>query len=83
MTQTELDDLCIMAQNAICELVQDFIFMYETNDIFRNKRATQLLGLNALMQSIQHYDITNWNDLSSDDLETIKQKLILYADWRN
>ena len=80
--QTEVDQLCIMAQNAICVLVQDFIEMYRHNDIFLENRAAQLLGLNSLMISIQHYDLTNWNNLSQDNIETIEEKLVYLSDWR-
>ena len=83
MTQAELDTLCVMAQNAICSLVPDFIASYRANDIFMPKRAAQLLGLNSLMLSIQDYDLANWTNLSSDDIVIIKEKIIYLSSWRD
>lgn len=82
MTQTEIDELCVMAQNAITVLVQDFILMYKGNDIWLQKRAAQLLGLNSCMLAIKDYDLANWTDLSTDDLEIIKEKIVWLSDWR-
>ena len=83
MTQTELDELCVESQYALTVLVDDFIDMYQRSDIFLKKRAAQILSLNNLLRSIKDYNLANWQDLSQDDIEKIKEKIVCLAGWRD
>jgi len=83
ITQLELDELCIESQYALTVLVDDFIDQYQRSDIFLKRRAAQLLDLNCLMRSIQDYNLAIWTDLTQDDIEKIKEKIVYNAEWRD
>ena len=83
ITQIELDELCIESQYALTVLVDDFIDQYQRSDIFLKRRAAQLLDLNCLMRSIQDYNLANWNDLTQDDIESIKERIVYNSEWRD
>jgi CRISPR/Cas system type I-B associated protein Csh2 (Cas7 group RAMP superfamily) len=83
ITQTELDELCVESQYALTVLVDDFIDMYQRSDIFLKRRASQLLDLNCLMRSIQNYNLARWTDLTQDDIEKIKERIVCNSEWRD
>ncbi len=83
LTQIELDELCVESQYALTVLVDDFIDMYRRSDIFLKSRAAQLFDLNCLMRSIQDFNLAKWTDLSQDDIEKIKEKMVYLAEWRD
>ncbi len=83
ITQIELDQLCVESQYALMVLIDDFIDMYQRSDIFLKRRAVQLLDLNCLMRSIQDYNLASWTDLTQDDIELIKEKIVYNSEWRD
>jgi len=94
MTQAEMDDLCVMAQHALTVLIDEYIPMYRNKDIFLEGRSAQLLGLNSLMLATQDYYLTvptvgtagtnpvAWDYFTTDELETIQEKIIFLSEWR-
>ena len=83
MTQIELDELCVESQYALTVLIDDFIDIYRRSDIFLKRRAAQLLDLNCLMRSIQDYNMADWTDLTQDDIESIKEKIVYNSEWQD
>jgi hypothetical protein len=83
ITQTELDELCVESQYALTVLIDDFIDIYRRSDILLKRRAAQLLDLNCLMRSIQDYNLAIWRDLSQDDIELIKERIVCNYEWRD
>lgn len=82
ITQTELDELCVQSQYAVTVLVDDFIDQYQRGDLFLKRRGAQLFNLNNLMRSIQHFDLAVWGDLSQEDFEKIKERIVFHSEWR-
>lgn len=82
MTQTELDQLCLMAQHAITVLINDFISLYRRQEINLKVYFAKVSAVNDLMRSIQHYSLEDWTNLTDDDLLQIKSQLTYLSDWR-
>ena len=83
ITQIELDELCVESQYALTVLIDDFIDQYRRSDIFVKRHAAQLLDLNCQMRSIQDYNLASWPDLTQDDIESIKERIVYNSEWRD
>ena len=83
LVQQNLDQLCLETQYALTVLIDDYIDQYSREDIFLKCRTAQILELSNLMRSVQNYNLTNWTDLSQQDIEKIKERIVFNSEWRD
>lgn len=83
LVQQNLDELCLETQYALTVLIDDYIDQSGREDIFLKRRTAQILELNNLMRSVQNYNLTLWRDLTQDDIEKIKEKIVFRSEWRD